>query len=155
MPCGSICPASDALCIAGWKKWASAQVPPTPPNGRGGTGNQPVEYDVAHDPTYIYIYTEYVHYGKGLEGTHLFCTVVFWLLDMWHPMETVFNRNEWDSSWDWNGRRRNDRIFKVLTNMCSQITERCAEGTCYHKTSSLLGDSPLVIVSSNLKITWC
>ena len=39
-------------------KWASAQVPPTPPNWRGGTGKQPGEYDVAHDPSiYIYIYT--------------------------------------------------------------------------------------------------
>ena len=41
-------------------KWASAQVPPTPLIG-GGTGNQPGEYDVAHDPTYIYIHNMYIH----------------------------------------------------------------------------------------------
>ena len=82
MPCGSICPASDALCIAGFKQ-ASACQPPTREIcciGPGIVDSWEKELYIMLDIMYIYMYiyiyiSKYIYvYFEGLDKNHVMLT---------------------------------------------------------------------------------
>ena len=74
MPCGSICPASDALCIAGFKQ-ASACQPPTREICCIGPGIVEELYNAGYN-VYVYIYiSKYIYvYFEGLHKNHAVLT---------------------------------------------------------------------------------